>query len=387
MNNREDVMRFLAGAVCGVLAASAIVTVHKRDSGEEFQLSTTAEKASVIANMLESNYIGDFSDEVLSDNMFAGMVNALGDPYTVYLNTEQMTEFMTEAQGTMCGIRIVISVDKDSGKCIINDVLEDSPAEKAGLQAGDVILNVDGTDTRDMSVTDVSQLTKGSPDTSVSLTVFRKGEGEITFDITRSEINMQYVKYSIDGNIGYIKISEFAKITAEQFEISLTELMEQNIKGLIIDLRDNPGGMIDIVTEIGDTLLPEGIITYTVDKNGNRTDFKSDSNCIDIQIAVLVNGGSASASELLAGALQDSGAGVIIGTQTYGKGIVQGLYSLGDGSGLKITIQRYYTPSGVCIQGVGITPDYAIECDDKSLTETDEQYQKALEILNEKIKD
>ena len=200
-------------------------------------------------------------------------------------------------------------------------------------------------------------------------------------------IDMQYVKVEKDGNIGYIQITEFSKITASQFENELSKLMKQGIKGLIIDLRNNPGGMVDVVTEIADKLLPEGIITYTVDKNGNRVDFKSEKGCIDIPIAVLVNSGSASASELLAGALQDNKKGVIIGTQTYGKGIVQGLYSLSDGSGLKITIQKYFTPNGVCIQGCGITPDYKIDSDDCSASANDKQYNKAVEILNDKIKD
>ncbi len=387
MNNKKEAMRFLTGVVCGVVLTTAVCTFKDRHNSENIAYSptNTAEKAACIANMLESNYIGDFS--TLSDKMFSGMVSALGDPYTIYLTEEQMKDFMNDAGGTMCGIGIVISIDKNGGECIINEILKDSPAERSGLLAGDVILAVDGNDVTGMTATDISMLTKGSPDTSVRLTVEREGEGERTFEITRSTINMQYVGYSVDGDIGCIKILEFAKVTGEQFENALSELMKQGIKGLVIDLRDNPGGMIDIVTEIGDMLLPEGLITYTVDKNGGRTDFKSANECIDIPIAVLVNGGSASASELLAGALRDSGVGTIIGTQTYGKGIVQGLYSLVDGSGLKITIQRYYTPNGVCIQDVGITPDYVIDCGDKTLSENDEQYQKALEILNDKIKD
>lgn len=385
MNNKKEIIRFLVGAVCGIVVTAAFTSIKGGLGTESIDYSSApiAEKASVIAGMLESNYIGDLSS--LSDQMYAGMVSALGDPYTIYLTDEQMADFMNDAGGTMCGIGIVISID--SGECVINDILDDSPAEGSGLMIGDVILAVDGKDVSGMSVTDISMLTKGNPDTSVNLTVKRAGEGEKTFEITRSTINMRYVKSCIDGDIGCIKISEFAKITDEQFESELSELMKQGINGLVIDLRDNPGGMIDVVTKIGDMLLPEGIITYTVDKNGGRTDFKSDADCIKIPIAVLVNGGSASASELLAGALQDSGVGTVIGTQTYGKGIVQGLYSLGDGSGLKITIQRYYTPNGVCIQGVGITPDHMIECSDKTLTESDEQYQKALEILSDKIKD
>ena len=345
------------------------------------------EKAAVIASMLEQNFIGDFDNTDLADQMYSGMADAMGDPYTRYFTKNEMSDFLNDANGTMCGIGIVISSDKDTGLCIVSEVIENSPAEKAGLKAGDTIIKVDDKDVVGMSVVEISELTKGKKDTSVKISVDRHGEGEKLFDIKRSTINMQYVKSSKDGDIGYIKITEFAKVTADQFIKALSGLMKQNIKGLVIDLRDNPGGMIDIVTEIADTLLPEGTITYTVDKNGNRVDFKSKDGCIDIPIAILVNGGSASASELLAGAIQDNGRGTIIGTQTYGKGIVQGLYSLSDGSGLKITIQKYFTPNGVCIQGIGITPDYEIETEDKTKSADDKQYNKAVELLKDKIKE
>ncbi len=390
MEKKEDAVRFFKGIVCGVvLTAIFIVTKNGYDAKhvmfEEEKLGVV-EKASVIASMLEQNYIGDFENSELAEQMYSGMANAMGDPYTIYLTKEQMDEFISEASGTMCGIGIVISMDKETGNCIINNVLEGSPAEKSGLKAGDKIISIDGVKTDGMSVVDVSALTKGQKDTKVIIGIYREGSGEKSFEITRSTIDMQYVNGKKDGDIGYIEITEFSKVTAAQFEKELLSLLKQGIKGLIIDLRNNPGGMVDVVTEIADMLLPEGIITYTVDKNGNRVDFKSEEGCIDIPIAVLVNEGSASASELLAGALQDNGRGVIIGTQTYGKGIVQGLYSLSDGSGLKITIQKYFTPDGVCIQGIGITPDYEIESDDRSASDNDKQYVKALEILNDKIK-
>ena len=391
MDNNEEAIRFLKGAACGViLTAAVIITKNGYDAAHTFigeEHLAVGEKAAVIASMLEQNYIGDFDNTDLADQMYSGMADAMGDPYTRYFTKNEMSDFLNDANGTMCGIGIVISSDKDTGLCIVSEVIENSPAEKAGLKAGDTIIKVDDKDVVGMSVVEISELTKGKKDTSVKISVDRHGEGEKLFDIKRSTINMQYVKSSKDGDIGYIKITEFAKVTADQFIKALSGLMKQNIKGLVIDLRDNPGGMIDIVTEIADTLLPEGTITYTVDKNGNRVDFKSKDGCIDIPIAVLVNGGSASASELLAGAIQDNGRGTIIGTQTYGKGIVQGLYSLSDGSGLKITIQKYFTPNGVCIQGIGITPDYEIETEDKTKSADDKQYNKAVELLKDKIKE
>ena len=391
MDNKEEAIRFLKGAVCGViLTAAVIITKNGYDAAHTFigeEHLAVGEKAAVIASMLEQNFIGDFDNTDLADQMYSGMADAMGYPYTRYFTKNEMSDFLNDANGTMCGIGIVISSDKDTGLCIVSEVIENSPAEKAGLKAGDTIIKVDDKDVVGMSVVEISELTKGKKDTSVKISVDRHGEGEKLFDIKRSTINMQYVKSSKDGDIGYIKITEFAKVTADQFIKALSGLMKQNIKGLVIDLRDNPGGMIDIVTEIADTLLPEGTITYTVDKNGNRVDFKSKDGCIDIPIAILVNGGSASASELLAGAIQDNGRGTIIGTQTYGKGIVQGLYSLSDGSGLKITIQKYFTPNGVCIQGIGITPDYEIETEDKTKSADDKQYNKAVELLKDKIKE
>ena len=391
MENKEDALRFFKGVICGVILTSVlIVTKNGYDAKHAVFKENNmdiGEKASIIASMLEQNYIGDFEKNGLADQMYCGMANAMGDPYTVYMNEEQMQNFITEANGSLCGVGIIISSDKNNDTCIISDVLKNSPAEKAGLKAGDKIISVDGNNISGLSVSDISALTKGKNNTKVVISIYRDGLGEKSFEITRSMIDMQYVKGEKDGNIGYIQITEFSKITASQFENELSKLMKQGLKGLIIHLRNNPGGMVDVVTEIADKLLPEGIITYTVDKNGNRVDFKSEKGCIDIPIAVLVNSGSASASELLAGALQDNKKGVIIGTQTYGKGIVQGLYSLSDGSGLKITIQKYFTPNGVCIQGCGITPDYKIDSDDCSASANDKQYNKAIEILNDKIKD
>lgn len=384
MKNRSEVIRFLKGAVCGAAVTAIIVTVVGSFDTEKAFFEplpmTVSEKAGTIAAMLEENYIGDFENTELADTMYSSMTDAMGDPYTVYLTEKQMQAFVQGTDGTICGIGIVITQDKESGNCIIKDVLENSPAEQAGIKSGDVLKAIDDKNVEGESIIDISSLTKGKKGTKIKVTVMRNG-ANLDFEAERSNIDMQYVKSSVDGDIGYIKITEFTKLTAKQFEKSLDELKAQGIKGLIIDLRDNPGGMIDIVTEIADDLLPEGIITYTVDKKGDRNDFVSSAGELDMPIAVLVNGGSASASELLAGALQDYGKGIIVGTQTFGKGIVQGLYSLGDGSGIKITIQKYYTPNGVCIHGVGITPDYEVENNDQG----DAQYGKALEILKNKI--
>lgn len=384
VKSKNELIRFFKGAICGAVAVSLIVVAAGRFDTKlaffEPLPMTISEKAAIIAAMLEENYIGDFENTELADTMYASMASSMGDPYTVYLTEKQMQSFLQSSDGTISGIGIVISQDTDTGSFVIREVLEGSPAEKVGLMAGDIIVSIDEKSVEGLTVVDISSLTRGQKGTKIKVTVERDGK-VLSFETERSNIDMQYVKGSINGDIGYIKIIEFSKLTAKQFETTLKAMIEHNIKGLIIDLRDNPGGMIDSVTKIADDLLPEGIITYTVDKNGNRNDFLSEEGEIDIPIAVLVNGGSASASELLAGALQDHDKAEIVGTQTFGKGIVQGLYSLGDGSGIKITIQKYYTPDGVCIQGIGITPDYVVENSD----ETDEQYNKAVEILKKKI--
>ena len=383
MYNKKNI-RLGVSVVCTLCTALIIGGVIHSEKAQqtkqaffEPEYMQMSEKASVIAAMLEKNYIEDFDDTELSEKMYAAMADAMGDPYTCYLTKEQMTAFTDDSSGRMSGIGVVIA--EEDGCCVIKEVLEGSPAEKAGIKAGDIITEIDGTDVSGMPITEISAMTKGAENTKVNISVLR-GTKKHDFNVERKSIELKYVTGKCDGNIGYIKITEFSQVAAEQFKTTLAELEKQNIKGLIIDLRNNPGGIIDVVAEIADTILPEGLITYTVDKYGNRRDILSSEGELDIPVAILVNGGSASASELLAGALQDRKKGIIIGTQTFGKGIVQGLYSLSDGSGLKITIQKYYTPNGVCINGIGITPDYVIENDGNE----DLQYNKAVELLKTK---
>lgn len=389
MVNKERILRFVKGMICGIVITG--VVIHVRNSNmvklPDYDNLNVENKAALIALMLENNYIEDFDENELADKMYSGMVSAMGDPYTKYLSKDEMDAFMSEAGGTMTGIGIVISEDEESGNCVISDILADSPAENSGLMAGDIILSIDGTNVEGMSVIDVSALTKGKNDTYIQIGISRDSSEEMMFDIKRSTVNLQYVEHKKDNNVGYIKITEFTKTASTQFKEALDDLISQGVKGLVIDLRDNPGGIIDSAAEIGDAMLPECTITYTVDKNGNRNDFTSEKSFCDLPLVVLVNGGSASASELLSGAIQDNERGEIVGTQTYGKGIVQGLYGLNDGSGLKITIQRYFTPNGVCIHGKGITPDYIVDSESKDTSANDLQYEKALDILNDKIKD
>ena len=381
MADKQSAIRFLKGALCGAALCSAVFCGRAAFFTEEKtpENMTVGEKAALIASMLESNYIEDFDENGLADKMYSGMADSVGDPYTVYLSAEEMTAFMDEAGGTVTGIGIVMSKD-ENGNCVVSDIINGSPAESSGLKVGDIITSIDGESVVGLSVPEVSALTKGKSDTYIRIGILRDSE-PLVFDIKRSTVELNYVEHRKDGNIGYIKITEFTKNAAGQFKNAVKELTAQGIDGIVLDLRDNPGGIIDSAAEIGDLLLPECVITYTVDKNGGRTDFTSDSEYCSLPLAVLVNGGSASASELLAGAIQDNGRGIIIGEQTYGKGIVQGLYGFNDGSGIKITIQRYFTPNGVCIHGEGITPDIVVHTDVKDASGDDTQYEKAVETL------
>lgn len=258
----------------------------------------------------------------------------------------------------------------------------------------DEIVSVNGEDVTDMDLDTIVSKVRGPKDTTVEIVVYRPDDNlNHTFKITRDSIDIQSVAGEVlDGNIGYVYISGFKANTYDQLMTELNTLKSQEIKGLIIDLRDNPGGLLTSVEKIADEFIPEGNVVYTIDKNGNRKDFNADKNYDDIPLVVLVNGNSASASEIFSGAVQDRGRGKLIGTQTFGKGLVQNLYQIPDGSAVKITIEKYYTPKGVCIQGIGITPDYVVERTDDLPSvillkhEDDAQLKKALEVVKGEIK-
>ncbi len=339
---------------------------------------------------------------------------SLNDPYSVYYTPEEMKNVLETTGGTFGGIGVNIQYNLNTGEMTVLSPMAGTPAEKAGLMSGDIIKKVNGQDIAGMDSDMAVSLIRGEAGTSVELTIYRPSEekefnvsmerAEIEVDsVTEKEFNvsMERAEIEVDSvtstvledDIGYIYISGFKGNTVDQFNEHYDKLRAEGIKGLIIDVRDNPGGVLNVVEEIADKLIPEGLVVYTVDKNGNRNDYMSDAEAIDIPLVVLVNGNSASASEILAGAVQDSGTGVIVGTQTYGKGCVQNLYKIPDGSGVKVTIQKYYTPSGVCIHGVGITPDYVVEnemIDLNSITSTgeyiDNQLTKAIEIIEEQTK-
>lgn len=261
------------------------------------------------------------------------------------------------------GIGITLMMERDTGKHVVAEVYEDSPASEAGLQAGDVLVSVDGTALDGMNLDDVVSMLK-SKEGAFSVEIYREETGEtLETELVCEEIVLQYVESEmLEDGIAYLSLSEFTELSVTQFREAIQTLKEQGMEKLIVDLRGNPGGLLTAVCDILDEILPESLIVYTEDKNGERQEYYTDDKrTVDCEVAVLVNGRSASASEIFAGAVQDLGIGPVIGAKTYGKGVVQDTYFLLDGSAFKFTTQKYFTPNGQDIDGTGITPDVIVE--------------------------
>lgn len=343
-----------------------------------------------VKEKVEENYIEKIDQDKMVEGAIKGMVDSIGDPYTVFMNEKEFSDMTTHTTGSYAGIGTYVG-DKD-GKIVIIAPIEDSPAEKAGIKAGDIILKVDDQDVQAKDMDKAVSLMKGKVNTKVKLTIFREGSGIKDYTITRAKITIKTVKGEmLQNNIAYIKITQFDEHTADDFNAALNQLLAKSAKGLVLDLRNNPGGLLLTSSEVADRLLGEGTIVYTIDKDGKKEVLKSKADKLNIPLAVLVNGGSASASEIVSGAIRDFKAGTLIGTRTFGKGLVQSVIPLGDGTGVKVTIAKYYTPSGECIQGIGITPDIVIDLPDKDKARFDElkheediQLQKAIEVIMSK---
>lgn len=344
---------------------------------------------------IKNNYYKDVDDQTLIDGAAKGMVESIGDDYSEFYTLKEYEDLIDSVSGEYYGIGVVISTDKESGNVVIVKVFDGSPAEKSGLLAGDMFLKVGDVDVTGMELDELTSLVKGAEGTSINVVVDRNGT-EKTFSVTREKIEVDTVASKmLDNNIGYIIINQFASNTASEFSSQLNELIADGAKGIVIDERDNPGGLLDQVTAVADALLPRGTVVYTLDKKGTKTEYTSGEGYTDIPLVVLVNENSASASEILAGAIQDFGRGKIVGTTTYGKGIVQTMFTIITefGSGLKLTTSTYYTPNGRSIQGLGITPDVVVQMskelqDDPSkiTLKNDTQLLKAIETLQEEIK-
>lgn len=360
----------------------------------EIPLSRSA-KTEIMESYLDKYYVEEFDETLVEEMLFSGMAAGVGDKYTYYMSEETLEQYLENTNGNFDGVGIEVYTTQD-GEVVISRVMEGQPAQKAGMQEGDVIIGVDGEDMRGKLISDVAAKIRGKAGTEVTIEVLRKSTGEtLKMTMQRAVVVMESVdSRMINGNIGYISISGFKENTYEQFKAALDTLQKGGMKGLVLDLRDNPGGLVKSVYQIGEELLPEGTMVYTLDKQEKRDDLKCDGEYLDIPLVVLVNENSASASEILAGAVKDTGRGTLVGMQTFGKGLVQRLFTLPDGSGLNVTIQKYYTPKGTSIHGIGIEPDEVVQLGEKYLTTAltdipegeDNQLQKALEVLRKEIK-
>ena len=377
---------FLQGALFGaliMLCGTGVVSCGIRLSED----ASSEEKLSVLKGLIDENYIGDVDEEALEEGIYKGYIQGLEDPYSVYYNEEETKDLYETTEGEYSGIGAVLSQDLESGVITLVQIYEGSPAAKAGLKDTDILTKVGDIEVTGMDLSEVVTYIKGEKGTDVDLTVLRGEDAEeITVTATRDTVEAQTVKYEmLEGQTGYLSVSEFDSVTYAQYEEALNELTAQGMTGLIVDLRNNPGGNLNTVCEMLDMVLPKGTIVYTEDKDGKReTATSDDEHQINVPMVVLVNGNSASASEIYAGAIQDYGIGKIVGTQTYGKGVVQQIFDLGDGTSVKLTIAEYFTPNGRSIDGEGITPDVEVEYEaDENNPEADNQLEKALEVMKE----
>ena len=365
-------------------------------SGAAIDWNKVTDKEEEIYNTIDEYYLNGIDNDKMKDGIYKGMVDSLGDPYTVYYNTEEYKQFTSSSSGTYSGIGVAVSQNVTTGAITIVKTFKKGSGEKEGMKPGDVIYKVEGKKIEGLELSKVVSMIKGEEGTFVKVTVLRDGK-EIEFNLERKKLEVDTVNYRMEDRsgkkIGYISVSEFDEVTASQFKSAISELSKEGMEGLVIDLRDNPGGLLDVTCEMLDRMIKKGLLVYTVDKYGKRVDEDAtDSDSFDKPVAILVNGNSASASEVFSGAMKDYKAATLVGTKTFGKGIVQSIVPFGDGTAMKVTVSKYYTPNGVNIHGTGIEPDVVVELS-KDATKNgkydrkyDNQLNKALDVVVDKLK-
>lgn len=395
--------RFLKGALCGALAMLCIMTavngIKNTVVSAVPQLSAIGEKSEDgkfseeklerIRAVIDSLYLreDEIDDAALAEGMYEGYVRALGDPYSVYYSEEDAKELVQGISGEYSGVGAVLSQSYETKVVTITNVFRDSPAEKAGIKSGDILYQVDEHEIVDEDLNQVVAWIKGEKGTEVTLHVIRDSE-EMELTAVRDIVKTQTVEYEMkDSQVGYIRVTEFDKVTLDQFREALAGLDSQGMQGLVIDLRGNPGGDLDTVLDMLRLILPKGTIVSIEDKEGKAEEYTCDGKQeFTRPLAVLVNGYSASASEIFSGAVQDYKKGKIVGTTTYGKGVVQEVISLLDGSYIKITASEYFLPTGRSINEVGIVPDVEVKYErDEENEDADNQLDKALEVVREEL--
>ena len=403
MENNQNKNHFWKGALCGALAMFLVVAlvfgamnifgirIGDLYSNKSAKTSNIDHKLDGLKQLMDEYYLysDDVTEQDIEDGLCTGFIGSLGDPYSVYYDKEGTKSFQEASSGEYVGIGAVMSQNLKTNLITISQVYENSPAMEAGIKDGDILYKVDGEEILDQAVSDVVNKIRGEAHTKVEITVLRgEDREEITVEATRDTVQVEtVVSDMMDDDIGYIRITEFDEVTYEQFEEKYNKLNEEGMEGLVVDLRSNPGGSLLTVTQILDLLLPEGKIVYTQDKHGNQEVINSDAeNQFEKPIAVLVNEHSASASEIFAGAIQDYEMGPIVGTTTFGKGIVQRVFSLKDDTTVTLTIAEYFTPNGRNIHKKGIVPDVEVEFEfDEEDPTADNQLDQALEEVENQI--
>ncbi|AOT73236.1 peptidase S41 [Geosporobacter ferrireducens] len=368
------------------------VVISKSDFEYYRDIQKTYSKVLALKNFIEENYYKPVDTEKMEDGIIRGLFASLEDPYSVYMDNKEFDDFMVHTKGTYGGIGVIMTPGEDGFVTVVSPI-EDTPGERAGLISGDKIIKVDGKDVTAEKLDEAVAMIKGDPGTNVELTVFRAGREEpFAVKIRREEIRLKTVKSRVlENNIGYIRITMFDEQTADDFKTQLNQLKKQNITGLVVDLRNNPGGLLSECVKIADELLGKQVIVYTEDRAGKREYERSNGKMVGFPYVLLVNKGSASASEILAGAVKDTESGTLIGTTTFGKGLVQRVKPLEDGTGFKLTTSQYFTPNGINIHGKGIEPNIVVELPEELIErgnitdEEDLQLQKGLEVLKQKI--
>lgn len=353
------------------------------------------EKLTFIQMLVDTYYLEEVDQEAYADGIYKGFVSSLEDPYSTYYTEEEYNALKESSSGVYCGIGATVNQDVKTGIITIYKLFEKSPAYKAGMLPGDIIYKVDNEEVTGVDLSKVVGRMKGIEGTEVHISIMREGEGEpLEFTITRQEIEVPTIEYQmLEDKIGYITISQFDQITVSQFIAAVDNLEASGMKGLVVDVRNNPGGLLDSVVKMLDRLLPKGLIVYTEDKYGKRVEEDAiDSEKLEVPLAVIINGNSASASEIFAGAIQDYKIGTIVGTTSFGKGIVQKVMPLADKTAVKLTISKYFTPKGRNIHGTGILPDVEVELKDdlKQLIviplDKDNQLLEAIKLVKDQIK-
>lgn len=380
---------FVKGLVLGI-ALTAVVTVAAgrvrifTQTGTAPTDERTQQKIRLIEDLIDKNYLEDVDEASMTDSMLKGLLQGIGDDYADYYTKDEYKEILSSTQGDYRGIGIIMQQSEETNEVLVVGVYKDTPADKAGIKAGDMLIQVDDILCKETALERVAAAIKIGEADTVHLILERDSES-YEVDVTKEDIQVPVVgSEMLEEQIGYIQITQFTGLTPQQFAEHYEDLKKQQMKALIIDLRNNPGGLVDSAVDTLCQILPEGLVVYMQTKDGTKTEYSCDGETpIDIPMVVLVNEYSASASEIFAGAVHDYGVGTLVGTTTYGKGIVQKTFPFTDGSAVKMTIAYYYTPSGTCIHGEGIEPDVKVELPQDA--QSDLQLEKALEVLKKQL--